>query len=102
MRAVDVMSRAAAQAGLPAGVGEARAMPGSGGGVEAASARDSTLRRVGFVLLVLSLVIVFVLDVRLPEVVLLPFLAAPVVAAATFLRPRATAVIGVVAVALGM
>lgn len=77
-------------------------MPGSGGGVEAASARDSTLRRVGFVLLVLSLVIVFVLDVRLPEVVLLPFLAAPVVAAATFLRPRATAVIGVVAVALGM
>ncbi len=51
--------------------------------------------------LVLSLVAVFVVDVRLPDVVLLPFLTVPVVAAATFLRPRATALIGGIAVALG-
>jgi diguanylate cyclase (GGDEF)-like protein/PAS domain S-box-containing protein len=54
------------------------------------------------VLLILSLGGVFVLDVRLPDVVLLPFLAVPVVAAATFLRPRPTAVIGGFAVMLGM
>ena len=77
-------------------------MSGSGSGAGAASARDATLRRIGFVLLVLSLVIIFVLDVRLPDVVLLPFLAVPAVAAATFLRPRATVLVGVVAVVLGI
>jgi diguanylate cyclase (GGDEF)-like protein/PAS domain S-box-containing protein len=72
-----------------------------GSSVDRAGGRDGTVRRVGLVLLLLSLVVVFALDVRLPDVVLLPFLAVPVVAAATFLPPRATTLVGVAAVALG-
>ncbi|HEY5136655.1 MAG TPA: diguanylate cyclase [Candidatus Nanopelagicales bacterium] len=68
----------------------------------AARAVEATVRRAGLAALVMILVVIFVLDIRMPDVVLLPFLAAPVVAAATFLRPRATAFVGIVAVALGM
>ena len=53
-------------------------------------------------LLVLLLVALFVLDVWLPEVVLLPFMYVPVVAAATFTGPRQTGLLAVFAVALGL
>jgi PAS domain S-box-containing protein len=49
-----------------------------------------------------ALVAVFVLDVRLPEIVLLPFMCVPVVAAATFAGPRLTGLLAVVALALGV
>jgi PAS domain S-box-containing protein len=53
-------------------------------------------------LLVVSLLILFLLDVRLPEVVLLPFMYVPVVAAATFTGPRQTGVLAVFTVSLGL
>ena len=73
-----------------------------GASVDPEGLRETAVRRGGFALLLLSLVVVFVLDVRLPDVVLLPFLAVPVVAAATFLPPRATSLVAVVAVALAV
>jgi PAS domain S-box-containing protein len=44
---------------------------------------------------------IFVLDVLLPEVALLPFMCVPVVAAATFAGPRVTALLAVGALVLG-
>jgi PAS domain S-box-containing protein len=61
----------------------------------------STLRDIRLWVLAVILTSVFVLDVRLPEVVLLPFMVVPVVAAATFASARATAALGFVALALG-
>ncbi len=66
-------------------------------GKRASSARDPRLW-----LLALSLTGVFVLDIRLPEIVLLPFMVVPVVAAATFASARATAGLAAVALALGV
>lgn len=53
-------------------------------------------------LLVLLLVTLFGLDVALPEVVLLPFMYVPVVAAATFAGPRRTGLLAALAIALGV
>ena len=53
-------------------------------------------------ILVASLVALFALDVRLPEVVLLPFMYVPVVAAATFAGPWQTGLLALFAVALGL
>ena len=64
--------------------------------------RDSSARDPRLWLLAGSLTVVFVLDVRLPEIVLLPFMAVPVVAAASFASARATASLSVVALALGI
>jgi len=66
-------------------------------GKRASSARDPRLW-----LLALSLTGVFVLDIRLPEIVLLPFMVVPVVAAATFASARATAGLAAAALALGV
>ena len=41
-------------------------------------------------------------DVRLPEVVLLPFMCVPVLAAATFAGPRRTSILAVLAMVLGV
>lgn len=48
------------------------------------------------------LLVVFALDVRMPEVVLLPFMVVPVVAAATFASARVTWILAVVALSLGV
>ena len=53
-------------------------------------------------MLVGSLVGIFVLDVTLPGVVLLPFMYVPVVAAATFAGPRITGLLAAMALALGL
>ena len=66
-------------------------------GKRASSARDPRLWLLAF-----SLMLVFLLDMRLPEIVLLPFMVVPVVAAATFASARATAALAVVALALGV
>jgi len=49
-----------------------------------------------------ALVAIFALDVSMPEVVLLPFMCVPVVAAAAFTGPRVTGVVAVAASALGV
>jgi hypothetical protein len=56
-------------------------------------ARSLPRRSLGVWVLVCSLVAIFVLDVTLPGVVLLPFMSVPVVAAATFADARITGVI---------
>jgi PAS domain S-box-containing protein len=64
--------------------------------------RDSSSRDPRLWLLAGSLAVVFVLDLRLPEIVLLPFMVVPVVAAASFASARATASLSVLALALGV
>jgi PAS domain S-box-containing protein len=64
--------------------------------------RASSLRDIRLWLLAGVLVVLFVLDVRLPEVVLLPFMVVPVVAAAAVASARATATLAVVALGLGV
>ena len=64
--------------------------------------RASSIADVRLWVLVFSLLLVFVLDVRLPEVVLLPFMVVPVVATATFASARATTALAVLALALGV
>src|ERR1035437_5583495 len=64
-------------------------------------ARSLPWRGLGVWVLVGSLVGIFVLDVTLPGVVLLPFMYVPVVAAATFAGPRITGLRAAMALALG-
>jgi PAS domain S-box-containing protein len=64
--------------------------------------RASSLRDLRLWLLISSLMALFLLDIRLPEVALLPFMVVPVVAAATFASARATAGLAVLALALGV
>ena len=64
--------------------------------------RSLPWRSLGVWLLVGLLVGVFVLDVALPGVVLLPFMYVPVVAAATFAGPRTTGLLAAMALALGL
>jgi PAS domain S-box-containing protein len=64
--------------------------------------RTSSLRDVRLWLLVASLIALFLLDLLLPEVALLPFMVVPVVAAATFASARATSGLAGLALALGV
>jgi PAS domain S-box-containing protein len=70
--------------------------------IAGAARRDSSASDYRLWVLVALLLAVFVLDVRLPEVVLLPFMVVPVVAAATFASARATAAMAVLALGLGI
>lgn len=64
--------------------------------------RSLPRRSLGVWMLVGLLVGIFVLDVALPGVVLLPFMYVPVVAVATFAGPRTTGLLAAMALALGL